>query len=49
MVHVDLVGPQQREQLAGERPHHGLRLGGAIGEPHQAAQAREQRIARRRS
>ena len=37
VVDVDLGGREQLEQLAREHPHHGLRLGGAVGEPHQAA------------
>jgi hypothetical protein len=45
VVHVHLIGAEQREQLAGERAQDrvGL-LGGAVGEPHQSAQAAEQRV-----
>ena len=45
MVHVHLIGADQREQLMGERAKDGLGLGAAVGEPHQAAQPAEQRVA----
>ena len=45
MVHLHLIGPQQRAQLVRERAKDRLGIAAAVGEPHQPAQRGEQRVA----